>query len=89
MIVVECCGDLGCRQVLLTGESGEERVVPVPPIQRGMRDQIVKTGPEGDGRDEDRDREDRAKDGRTNRCCIRAIGFQGESQPRRERERDS
>src|SRR5208283_2054621 len=68
-------------EVLLTGKARQQRVVPVPSVERGVRDEVVETGPEGDRGHEHGDGEHRAEDGGTDRDGdLAPPGLEGEAE---------
>ncbi len=69
-VVVEQGGRLRGGQVLGPREAGQQHVVPVPPVERGLGDQGGEAGPEDDrGHDHD-DGQHRAEDGRAHRRHV-------------------
>ena len=65
-----------------------ERVVPVPAVERGMRDERVEAGPERQRGGHDDDRQCRAEDGRAHGHRVAASpGFERETDARDRRQR--
>ena len=76
-------GDLMGREVFGPGEARQHRVVPVPPVESGMRDKTVEAGSERDGRCEDEHGQYGTDDGRANRRgAASPTRFEGEAHAR-------
>ena len=89
-IVIEQRRHLLLRHVLLAAESGEQLVVPVPPVKRGTRHERMQARAERDGRSHHNDREDGADDRGTHRHGVAAgPGIERETNARDRRRRET
>ena len=82
-VVVEQRSDLRLGQILGAAEPGEQLVVPVPSVQRGMRHECLQARTECERRRDHDYGENGADDRRTyGHCAGASTGFEREADPR-------